>query len=267
MSEPTRAESTGSGQYNETFIVGLQWMWGDGYLAPGGPAEVAELLKNVDLQGARTLDIGSGLGAIAALLAGTYGAKEVVGIDVEPHLVEHSRERAASAGLADRVTFQLVEPGPLPFADASFDAVFTKDAIVHIPDKPPFYAEVLRVLKPGGLFVGSDWLRGGEGEPSATAKEWLEVVHLDFRLRNMDETRAALEAAGFLNVSMNDRNAWYQGEVKAELESLDGERLKGLAERIGQAQADYRLKSSQLKKQVIDEGFLRPTHFVGYKPD
>ena len=58
------------------------------------------------------------------------------------------------------MTFQLVEPGPLPFADQSFDAVFTKDAIVHIPDKPPFYREVLRVLRPGGLFVGSDWLCG-----------------------------------------------------------------------------------------------------------
>lgn len=253
-------------QYDETFIVALQWMWGDGYLAPGGPAEVAELLQDVDLTGCRTLDIGSGLGAIAALLSETYGASEVVGIDVEPHLVEHSRKRARAAGLDDKVTFQLVEPGPLPFPDDSFDAVFTKDAIVHIPDKPPFYAEVLRVLKPGGVFVGSDWLRGGSGEPSPVAKQWLDVVHLDFRLRNLEETQAALEATGFLNVSMNDRNAWYREEVKAELASLDGDRLAGLAERIGREQAEYRLQSSQLKQQVINEGFLRPTHFVGYKP-
>lgn len=254
------------GQYNENFIIGLQWMWGDGYLAPGGAPEVAELLRDVDLNGCRTLDIGSGLGAIACLLADTYGASEVVGIDIEPHLVEHSRRRAADAGVADRVQFQLVEPGPLPFEDASFDAVFTKDAIVHIPDKPPFYAEVLRVLKPGGLFVGSDWLRGGAGDPSATAKRWLEVVHLNFRMRNLDETKEALELAGFTNVSMNDRNAWYQDEVKAELETLRGDRFEGLVERIGRAAADYRVESSELKKQVIDEGFLRPTHFVGRKP-
>jgi phosphoethanolamine N-methyltransferase len=253
-------------QYDEAFIVGLQWMWGDGYLAPGGASEVAELLRDVDIRGCRTLDIGSGLGAIAALLVETYGASEVVGVDVEPHLVEHSLQRVATAGLSDKVTFQLVEPGPLPFADASFDAVFSKDAIVHIPDKSPFYAEVLRVLKPGGVFVGSDWLRGGSGEPSPVAAQWLELVHLDLRLRNLDETRAALESAGFRDVSMNDRNAWYREEVKAELASLDGDRLDGLAERIGREQAEYRLKNSQLKQKVIDEGFLRPTHFAGYKP-
>ncbi len=255
-----------TGQYNENFIVALQWMWGDGYLAPGGAGEVEELLRDVDLTGSRVLDIGSGLGAIAILLAERHGAKEVVGIDVEPHLVEHSRDRARNAGVSNRVTFELVEPGPLPFADASFDAVFTKDAIVHIPDKPPFYGEVLRVLKPGGLFIGSDWLRGGSGEPPPIARDWLAFVHLDFRMRNLDETKEALETAGFLDVRMNDRNHWYQNEVKAELAALTGARFEGLVERIGEAAADYRRRSSELKQQVIDAGFLRPTHFLGYKP-
>jgi phosphoethanolamine N-methyltransferase len=253
-------------QYDENFIVALQWMWGDGYLAPGGPEEVEELLRGVDLSGSRTLDIGSGLGAIAALLAQTYGASQVVGIDVEPHLIEHSRQRVEAAGLSSRVQFELVKPGPLPFPDQSFDAVFTKDAIVHIPKKPPFYKEVLRVLKPGGMFIGSDWLRGGSGDVSPIAAKWLEVVHLDFRLRNLEETQTALEAAGFLDVRMNDRNAWYQDVVRDELATLDGEKLAGLAQRIGRDQADYRLRSSQLKQQVIDEGFLRPTHFIGFKP-
>jgi ubiquinone/menaquinone biosynthesis C-methylase UbiE len=254
------------GQYNENFIIALQWLWGDGYLAPGGAAEVAELLSTVDLSSCRTLDVGSGLGAIGVLLADKYGASEVVGIDVEAHLIKHSQERATKAGLADRVRFQLVEPGPLPFEDGSFDVVFTKDAIVHISYKPAFYAEVLRILKPGGLFVGSDWLRGGSGEIPPIGAKWLEFVHLNFLMKNLDETRDELEGSGFMNVSMNDRNAWYQNEVKAELAALEGDRFEGLAERIGLTQAQYRLESSQLKKEAIDAGFLRPTHFVGYKP-
>ena len=260
------SESERSGQYNENFIVALQWMWGDGYLAPGGAAEVAELLREVELSSERVLDIGSGLGAIAISLTETYGASEVIGIDVEAHLVDHSRARAANAGVSDHVQFQLVEPGPLPFDDESFDAVFTKDAIVHIPDKPPFYKDVLRILKPGGKFIGSDWLRGGTGEPPPIAQEWLEFVHLDFRMRNLEETKAALESAGFLNVTMNDRNAWYQEEVKAELAALTGERYEGLVERIGRTAAEYRRASSELKQKAIEVGFLRPTHFLGYKP-
>ena len=49
-------------------------------------------------------------------------------------------------------------PGPLPFADASFDIVFSKDALLHVPDKDALFAEIFRVLKPGGVFAASDWM-------------------------------------------------------------------------------------------------------------
>jgi ubiquinone/menaquinone biosynthesis C-methylase UbiE len=58
------------------------------------------------------------------LLATAHGASEVIGIDVEPQLVEAARTLIESKGLRERVMFRLVEPGPLPFPDASFDVVF-----------------------------------------------------------------------------------------------------------------------------------------------
>lgn len=253
--------------YDPVFNQALQWMWGDGFLAPGGPEEVAELLQNVSIEGLHVLDIGSGLGAIDVLLTASHGAKSVVGIDVEPHLIDHAIERAARDGLSDRIEYQLVEPGPLPFDDAAFDVVFTKDAIVHIPEKQPFYVEVLRVLKPGGLFVGSDWLRGGPETKTAVAQRWLDVVHLNFEMQDLDHTKAAIEGAGFEGVTMRDRNDWYRDVVKDELAALSGEKFDGLVELIGAEQAGYRLKSSQLKQEVIELGFLRPTHFVATKPE
>ena len=149
-------------QYNDKFNEALQWMWGDGYLAPGGPEEVAEMLHDLSIKDADVVDVGSGLGVIAVLLAEKYEAGSVVGIDVEAHLIDQSTARAESAGLEDQVRFKLVEPGPLPLDDESLDVVFSKDAIVHMPDKVAFYREALRVLRPGGLMVGSDWLRGDE---------------------------------------------------------------------------------------------------------
>ncbi|MEM7255413.1 MAG: class I SAM-dependent methyltransferase, partial [Pseudomonadota bacterium] len=220
----------------------------------------------VSLAGASVLDIGSGLGAVDVLLANTYGAAKVTGVDVEPHLIEHSKARAKAHGCDDRVSFQLIEPGPLPFADASFDAVFTKDAIVHIPDKDALYRDVRRILKPGGVFVGSDWLCGGPETQTDVAERWLDIVHLDFQLKSLETTQAAIESAGFERVRMNDRNDWYRDAVNDELATLSGEKYDGLAERIGADQAAYRLESSRLKKEVIDVGFLRPTHFVAYKP-
>ena len=251
-------------QYNETFANALQWLWGDGFLAPGGPEDVAALMSDIDAKGRDVLDIGCGLGVITVMLADTYGAKSVIGIDVEQHLIDHSSQRAAKAGVADRVSFKLVEPGPLPFDDASLDIVFSKDVIVHIPDKQGFYKDILRVLKPDGVLVGSDWLRGGEGHFSETADEWLKLVHLDFQMKNLEQTREALQAAGFADVKLNDRNAFHRGEVAKEVALLN-EKFDELVARIGQEQADYRLRSSKMRQRVIDEGFLRPTHFIGYK--
>ena len=228
-------------QYNENFADALQWLWGDGFLAPGGHDDVKALLDGIDLSGRDVLDVGSGLGVISVALASTYGAQSVLGIDVEAHLIERSQQRAAAAGVADRVSFELVEPGPLINPAASFDVVFSKDVIVHIPDKQAFYEDVLRVLRPGGIFVGSDWLRGGEGHFSETADRWLELVHLDFQMKNLDQTRQSLQDAGFADVRLNDRNAFHRVEVSKEVDLLK-EKLGELEQRIGTEQAQYRLR-------------------------
>ena len=74
-----------------------------------------------------------------------------------------------------------------------------------------------------------------------------------------------MQDAGFADVRLNDRNAFHCVEVSKEVD-LVKEKLSELEQRIGAEQAQYRLASSLLRQQVIDEGFLRPTHFVGLKP-
>ena len=46
-------------EYGETFVAGLEWMWGDGFLSPGGEAEVARIVAGAPIDGARILDVGS----------------------------------------------------------------------------------------------------------------------------------------------------------------------------------------------------------------
>ena len=67
-------------------------------------------------------------------------------------------------GLADRIGLpQGRARDRCRFRPPRFDIVFSKDSIVHIPDKHALMAEVFRVLKPGGRFVASDWLIGHDG--------------------------------------------------------------------------------------------------------
>ena len=136
------------GEYDEGMQALLQIIWGDGYLSPGGAAEVARLLEGSDIGGCAILDIGCGLGAIDELLVKEYHAASVIGIDVDPTLLERMRARIERARMTGCIQGLQVAGGPLPFADGSFDVVFSKDSLVQIPDKPAIFAEVLRVLRP-----------------------------------------------------------------------------------------------------------------------
>ena len=72
--------------YNNQVISFLEELWGDGFLSPGGSDEVKKVLEGIKIKDQQVLDIGSGSGACAVLLAKNYLAKQVVGIDVEPPL-------------------------------------------------------------------------------------------------------------------------------------------------------------------------------------
>ena len=252
-------------EYTDTFVAGLEQMWGEGFLSPGGPKEIAEILRGFSLNGAHVLDIGCGLGGIDCLLVAEHGAAHVVGIDIEPPLVERAAERVARRGLSEQIAIRLVEPGPLDFPDASFDVVFTKDSIIHVEDKLSIYREIHRVLKPGGHFVGGDWLRGSNPD-SVSLKGWLLAVGLEFGMSDFAATRAALENAGFTSIELNDRNSWYQTEVVKETQRLvEGEGRAMLDKAMGEEAARQRIQSNELRRAAVEAGDLRPTHFRAEK--
>ncbi len=254
-------------QYPDDFVAGIEWMWGEGFLSPGGPDEVRALLEGVDIAGCRVLDVGSGLGAVDVLLVAEHGAREVMGIEVEAQLVARASQAVAGAGLSDRIRFQEVTPGPVPFADEAFDVVFSKDSMIHIPNKPALYGEVLRVLRPGGTFVASDWLYGGGAELSEAMMAWLDIVHLDFKMETPENSAEALCQAGFADVVVRDRNSWYLGEVQGEIDCVSGANFERAVAALGPETVEHRIKSSTIKKQVVAEGELRPCHLRGRKPD
>jgi len=96
------------------------------------------------------LDLGSGAGTdslVAAQMVGHEGS--VTGIDMTPEMLAKARRAAAAMGAAN-VEFVESEAERLPFADASFDVVVSNGVIDLIPDKDAVFAELHRVLAPGG---------------------------------------------------------------------------------------------------------------------
>ena len=254
------------GEYDDGMQALLQVVWGDGFLSPGGPAEIARLLEGVDLRGARVLDIGCGLGAIDVLLVATHGAGHVVGIDLEPDLVAKARQRVAAAGLEGRIELRTVEVGPLGFADASFDVVFSKDSLVQIPDKSAIFAEIRRVLKPGGRFIVSDWLRGGSGPYSPEMLEYFRLEGITYNMASIEQSVDALRKAGFTDVVARDRNGWYLDLARRELDALAGEWYPLIVGRIGAERADHFIVNWRQLVLVLERGELRPAHLLAVRP-
>ncbi|HVU77216.1 MAG TPA: class I SAM-dependent methyltransferase [Gaiellaceae bacterium] len=91
---------------------------------------------------ARVLDLGTGTGVIARLVAERWPEAEVVGVDLSPKMVDEARRLATS----DRQRYEVADSTALPFPDGSFDAVLMNNMI-------PFFDEIARVVAPGGHVV------------------------------------------------------------------------------------------------------------------
>lgn len=117
-----------SGEYTEEHLICHAIVWGEGWMSPGGDGEVASVVEGIDLSGRTILDIGSGLGGPSVALAANHGAGKIVSIDVQAEQAERSRQLATKRGVSDRITYEIVEPGPFPFVGASFDVVFSMGA-------------------------------------------------------------------------------------------------------------------------------------------
>ncbi len=251
--------------YPPRLIAMLEALWGEGFLSPGGPEEVARVIGTHSLAGKTVLDIGCGAGGIDVALVATHGATHVTGIDVEDPVLARARDVVAQRGLGHRIGLIKVAPGPLPFPPATFDVVFSKDSIVHIPDKAALMAEVVRVLKPGGRFLASDWLIGTEAI-SAQMQAYIAAEGLDFGMATPARYRAAMAGAGLTDITITSRNAWYRDRAREELARLRGPVGDKAAAWVGADFVAHNIAIWERMIPVLDTGEHCPTHLAARKP-
>lgn len=154
----------------------------------------------------------------------------------------------------------------MPFTDASFDVVFSKDALLHVSDKETLFAEIFRVLRPGGVFAASDWMISHDGEPSPEMKAYVAAEGLSFAMASPARYAAAMRRAGFDEVTVRDRNPWYREVAREELKRLKGPLYPAVAAAVGAAYADKNIRTWEAMQKVLDSGEHRPTHLRGRKP-
>jgi SAM-dependent methyltransferase len=177
--------------------------------------------------GERVLDVGCGVGGPALTIAEASGA-HVTGINIVEHQVELARERAAARGLAERVTFTLGDAMRMPFGDGEFDHVYALEAGCHLPDKALFHRECARVLRPGGLFVGLDWMRT-DGLSAEDEERYIKPIcryNSIPHLISLSELKRYLADAGLIVELIEDASV--RGDILRNWEILDEETIASL---------------------------------------
>lgn len=251
--------------YNDDLITNLQLRWGEGFLSPGGEEEIARMMRDIDLSNQVGLDLGCGIGGYDAVLVKNHGAGKVIGIDIDAASIAMAKTMAKRDGLESRLEFIKVESGPLPFEDEAFDFVFSKDAIVDLPEKSPVFTELYRVTKPGGAIVVSDWFRSDEPY-TEEMKKWATTGDETYEMDSLASASNYISDAGFVDVERDDRNDWFKGFARDEYERLKGPLFAVYIEKFGEDQAKSSVENARIRWLLAEQGQLRPGHLRAWKP-
>jgi len=172
---------------------------------PGGSPLTRRLAARLALSsGERVLDVASGRGASALLLASEYGCT-VTGVDLAGPNVAAATRAARSLGLADRVRFQQGDAERLSADSHTVDVVVCECAFCTFPDKPTAAEELARVLVPGGRLGMADVIAVPDRLPSELTGlgAWIACVA---DARPLDEYVALLADAGLTTTHAERRD-------------------------------------------------------------
>lgn len=254
-----------SNQYSARNIETMELLYGTGYLSMGGDDEVARIVSRVEVGGRELLDIGCGLGGALITLVANHGAGHAHGVDIDAGLLARANALVGEAGLQDRVTLTQIEPGPLPFADASFDLVYLTAVSCHLEGLLPFFGEIRRVIRPRGYLLGGEWYQAADNDAFRQWDELLRVRGLNFYFVTRDQFKAALSDAGFGEISIDDRSAAMAALSQGYLERVETELKPRLLEAMGADEFASLLEWTHARANGLAAGGAGYGHFLARK--
>ncbi len=152
-------------------------------------------------RGEHVADFCAGLGGPARYLAHRYGAV-ITGIELNPNRVTGAEGLTRRVGLQDRVRIIQGNVMDVPLADESMDVVVSQEAFLHIPAKGKALREALRILRPGGRLVFTDWVAHRPLAPDEAETMWRGIAAQT--LQSFATYRDLLQGTGFVIRSVDD---------------------------------------------------------------
>jgi cyclopropane fatty-acyl-phospholipid synthase-like methyltransferase len=234
----------------------------DHFHARGFPATV-ELADRLPIKaGQQLVDIGCGLGGPARYIAKRFQCS-VSGVDITQPFVDAANRLTALLHMEGQVSVEHGDGQHLPYADASFDGGYTQHVTMNVADRPSFFAEAYRVLKPGAFFALTEHCMGPKGSPHYPLP-W-SADGSGAYLATPSETRAFLTAAGFDSIDMQDTGSKYVAGYKTLIERAERGVLPPLGTHM--LMGDTALQKARNAACNIEEGRTHPIQVICRKPD
>ena len=252
-----------NGQYSRNSILRYEKIFGAGYISTGGPSTTEYLVKLLGpalKPGVRVLDVGSGIGGAAFDLARQFGAI-VTGIDLAEEMLNLAIELTPASGVADKVNFILGDILKTEFPE-KFDIIWSRDALMHIPDKPVLFKRLFDLMAPGGTLVITDYARrNGPGTDEFEAY----VKKTGYSITDPDSYGKLLEGAGFVNVVVEDATGKFIDIMQREADRLATHREEFLKD-FSEQDLNYLLERWQAKDGYCKAGDMKWGIYVAHKP-
>jgi ubiquinone/menaquinone biosynthesis C-methylase UbiE len=164
-------------------------------LHPRGAQATEEMVALSNLTAAsRLLDVGCGVGGPARYAVEATGCA-VVGIDLTEDYVALANELTRRCGMSEKARFEVADATALPFGDGGFDVVWLQYVAMNVRDRERLYAELFRMLSPGGRLIAAEAAAVPGADP-VYPMPWARRAEISF-LVSSEETRQLVEAAGF----------------------------------------------------------------------
>jgi sterol 24-C-methyltransferase len=214
--------------------------------------------------GMKVLDVGCGVGGPAREIA-RFSDANIVGLNNNDFQIMRARQYTKEAGLENQVSFVKGDFMKLSeqFGENSFDAVYAIEATVHAPSFEGVYGEIMKVLKPGGIFGVYEWVMTDEWDPSIPSHK--ELAHeIEFgngipEMRPKKNAYDALKKVGFEVLHEEDladrpdEVPWYY--------PLEGDIRKA------QTAWDYlTVWRMSWSGKLVSHNFMRIAEFLGFLP-
>lgn len=227
---PTTSEAShgfdNNGQYSNRSILRYEKIFGPGYISTGGHETTEYLCSKLGpalKPGVRVLDVGSGIGGAAFFLARAYGAV-VTGIDLAEEMDAIARERAQGTGTSGSVRFILGNVLEEPRGE-TFDIIWSRDALMHVPDKPALFARLYELTAPNGELVITDYACGAK----ALSPEFQTYARdTGYHLTDPAAYGKLLEQAGYSDVVVEDATDRFVDILEREAQRLSEHRAEFL---------------------------------------